>query len=297
MSMISCVVPAYNEEESLPIFWEKLTAVLRTLGRPWEVVVVNDGSTDGTAKILADLSAQHPELRVVTLPSNRGKSFGLMAGFKAAQGEFIVTLDADLQDDPEEIPRLVGLLESTPADLVGGWKKDRHDPFVKLVSSRVFNGIANGIMKTKFHDLNCGLKAYRKTVTDTLDLYGDLYRFIPLLAVANGFRVIETVVKHRPREHGVSKYGLRLGGAFDLISLLMLTRYRFRPLHFFGKWGALSMFIGFAFIVYLTIEHFLGRPIGDRPLLIFAMLFVVTGLQMIFTGLLADIVINRQSKS
>lgn len=297
MSMLSCVVPAYNEEESLPIFWEKLTAVLTTLNRPWEVVVVNDGSTDRTAEVLNTLMATDQRLRTVTLPVNRGKSFGLMAGFRAAKGEYIVTLDADLQDDPEEIPRLIELLEKTPADMVGGWKKERHDPFVKLVSSKVFNGIANRIMKTSFHDLNCGLKAYRKTVTDSLELYGDLYRFIPLLAVANGFRVIETPVKHHPREHGVSKYGLRLGGAFDLVSLLMITRYRFRPLHFFGKWGVLSILIGGVMLVYLAIDHFLGNAIGDRPLLIFGALFILAGLQMIFTGLLADVVINRQSRS
>ena len=298
MQKLSCVVPAYNEAESLPFLWAKLKPVLESLGTPWEVLVVNDGSTDATAKIVNDLHQQDQRIRLVNFSANRGKSYVLMAGFRAATGDVVVTLDADLQDDPNEIPNLLKEMETAPADMVGGWKKERHDPFIKLVSSKVFNGIANRMMRTKFHDLNCGLKAYRKEVVDSLNLYGDMYRFIPLLAVANGYRVTEIPVIHHPREHGVSKYGLRLNGAFDLISLLMITRYRFRPLHFFGRWGAVSMLVGFGLFAYLAVLHFQGQAIGSRPLLTFAGLFVLTGLQMIFTGLLADLVINnRQSRS
>jgi len=296
MAGITFLVPAYNEAESLPRLWERMKPLLDQYPGS-ELVVVSDGSTDGTNDLVRAYAQNDSRVRLVVFSSNRGKSAALMAGFKAAQGDRIVTLDADLQDDPDEIPRMLELLETTPADVVGGWKKKRHDPFFKLVSSKIFNGLANRIMGTKFRDMNCGLKAYRRDVVESLDLYGDLYRFIPILAVAKGFKAIETPVTHHPRRWGKSKFGLRLNGAFDLISLMMLTRYRFRPLHFFGRWGALFIFVGAAMLVYLAVEHFLGRAIGDRPLLIFAVLFVVTGFQMIFTGLLADLVINRQAKS
>ncbi len=296
MSGISFIVPAFNEEESLPKLWERLRPIVNRYPT-WEVIVVNDGSTDGTHQAISAITATDARVREIALSMNRGKSAVLMAGFRAAVGDVIVTLDADLQDDPDEIPRMIEMLDTAPADMVGGWKKDRHDPFTKLVSSKVFNWLANRIMRTAFRDLNCGLKVYRRSVIEALDLYGDLYRFIPILAVSRGFKAIETPVVHHARQWGKSKFGLRLNGIFDLVSLLMLTRYRFRPLHFFGRWGALFILVGFAAMVYLTVEHFRGLAIGNRPLLTFAMLFIVTGVQFFFTGLLADLVINRQSRS
>lgn len=295
MNSVSFIVPAWNEAESLPNLWPRLRPVVQRYS-DWELIIVSDGSTDGTNAFVSDLSRQEPRIKLIAFPANRGKSAALMAGFKAVQGEYVAMLDADLQDEPEEIPKMLDLLEKTPADMVGGWKQNRQDPVVKLISSKVFNWLANKIMKTKFHDLNCGLKVYRRAVVESLDLYGDLYRFIPILAVARGFRAIEMPVVHHARKWGKSKYGLRLNGIFDLVSLMMLTRYRFRPLHFFGRWGGLLILVGVIIMIYLTVEHFRGLAIGDRPLLIFGMLFILTGLQMIFTGLLADIVINRQTR-
>lgn len=295
MTKLSCVVPAYNEAESLPHFWQALQPVL-TQYPDWEVIVVSDGSTDGTTDVVRSLMQHESRLRLVELRRNQGKSAALMAGFAAATGDVVATLDADLQDDPQEIPKLVAALEEQSVDMVGGWKQHRQDPFIKVVSSKVFNGLANRALRTSFHDLNCGLKVYRSEVVHGLNLYGDMYRFIPLLATAQGWRAIELPVSHRPRAHGVSKYGLRLNGAFDLLSLLLITRYRWRPLHFFGRWGAVLFSIGLAILLYLTVLHFLGQAIGNRPLLIFGVLFVLTGVQLFFTGLLGDLIIQQRMK-
>lgn len=295
MTKLSCVVPAYNEAESLPHLWAVLQPVLNQFP-DWELLIVSDGSTDTTVMIAGDLAKTESRISVIDLRRNQGKSAALMAGFMAASGDVVVTLDADLQDDPLEIPKLIAALEEKNVDMVGGWKQHRHDPFIKVISSKVFNGLANQAMGTKFQDLNCGLKAYRSEVVKSLDLYGDLYRFIPLLATAQGWKAVELPVTHHPREHGVSKYGLRLNGAFDLLSLLLITRYRWRPLHFFGRWGAVLFGIGVAILGYLTVVHFMGQAIGDRPLLIFGMLFVLAGFQLFFTGLLGDLIVQQRHK-
>lgn len=293
MHMLSCVVPAYNEADSLPHLWARLEPVLNSFS-DWELLIVSDGSTDQTSAIVREWHKRDPRIRLIELRRNQGKSAALMAGFAAVKGDRVVMLDADLQDQPEEIPRLIETIDHQDVDMVTGWKKDRRDPWLKLISSKIFNGFANRALGTNFHDLNSGLKAYRREVVADLDLYGDLYRFIPLLAVANGWRVVEVPVKHQAREHGVSKYGLRLNGVFDLISLLMVTRYRWKPLHFFGRWGTFFLAIGFIILVYLTIEHFRGQAIGDRPLLVFGLLFILSGLQLLFTGLLGDLIVQRR---
>ncbi len=295
MTKLSCVIPAYNEAESLPHLWVALEPILKTFP-DWEVIFVSDGSTDGTLRWIKELGALNAKIRLVDLRRNRGKSAALMAGFSAAVGDVIVTLDADLQDDPTEVPKLIAALDEQNADMVGGWKQKRHDPLVKVLSSKVFNSLANGALGTHFNDLNCGLKAYRSEVAKSLDLYGDLYRFIPLLATAQGWKAIELPVTHHPRQHGVSKYGLRLNGVFDLMSLLLITRYRWKPLHFFGRWGALMLLIGVVILIYLTVQHFEGHTIGDRPLLIFGILFVLAGLQLFFTGLLGDLILQQRNK-
>lgn len=295
MTKLSCVIPAYNEAESLSHLWAALRPVVSTFP-DWEVLIVSDGSIDETVKIARQLAAVESRIKVVELRRNQGKSAALMAGFRTVTGDVVVTLDADLQDDPTEIPKLVQLLEQRNVDMVGGWKQQRHDPAIKVVSSRIFNALANRAMGTNFRDLNCGLKAYRREVVDGLDLYGDLYRFIPLLATAQGWRAIEVPVTHHPRSYGVSKYGLRLNGAFDLLSLLLITRYRWRPLHFFGRWGASLIAIGTAILIYLAVLHFLGQQIGNRPLLVFGVLFVVTGFQLFFTGLLGDLILQQRPR-
>ncbi len=295
VNKLSCVIPAFNEAESLPHLWERLKPVVSQFPA-WEVVLVSDGSTDATVAIAEQWVAQGDPVKVIDLHRNRGKSAALMAGLAVVSGDVVVTLDADLQDDPQEIPRLVQTLDDQQVDMVGGWKRDRKDPLIKKISSKVFNGIASRIAKQRFYDLNCGLKAYRREVVETLDLYGDLYRFIPILAVANGFRVAEIPVKHHARQWGVSKYGLRLSGAFDLLSLAMIANYRWRPLHLFGRWGALLALVGIILLGYLAWLRLQGETIGDRPLLIFGALFVIAGLQIFFTGLLGDLMIHHRRK-
>lgn len=295
MATVSFVVPAFNEEESLPHLREALGPIAQQYA-DWEVIVVDDGSTDRTAAIVEEWRRSESRVSCIRQRRNRGKSAALMAGFAAATKDIVVTLDADLQDDPQEIPKMVELIVGGTWDGVGGWKQNRKDPLVKVISSKVFNGLANTITKTHFHDLNCGLKAYRREVVQTLDLYGDLYRFIPILAIAQGWRMTEVPVVHHERQWGISKYGLRLSGAFDLITLMLIARYRWRPLHFFGRWGVLFLLIGLAILVYLSIVHFLGQAIAERPLLIFGVLFVVTGVQFIFTGLLGDLILQSRAK-
>lgn len=295
MVELTCIIPAYNEAESLPHLWPRLAAALEGISS-WEAIVVDDGSTDGTWQVIEALLKKDARCRSVRLKTNQGKSAALMAGFQAAAGSVVVTIDADLQDEPNEIPKLMGPIERNEADVVGGWKQDRQDPLVKRVSSKVFNAVANRVARTGWHDLNCGLKAYRREVVQGLDLYGDLYRFIPLLASAQGWRVMELPVQHHQRVYGRSKYGLRLGGIFDLVSLGIITKYRWRPLHFFGGWGSLFFLVGLASLVYLTIVHFQGHAINDRPLLLFGILMIITGLQLFFTGLLADLILHHQSR-
>ncbi len=292
MTKVSCIIPAYNEAESLPHLWSRLRPVMAAWPE-WEVVFVSDGSTDATVSIIRQLQADEPRIKLVELRRNQGKAAALMAGFGAVSGDRVVTLDADLQDEPNEIPKLIQILDQADVDMVTGWKRLRHDPWLKRLSSKVFNVAANRAMRTHFRDLNSGLKAYRREVIETLDLYGDLYRFIPLLAVAQGWRVTEVPVVHHPRRHGATKYGLRMNGAFDLISLLMVTKYRWRPLHFFGRWGTLVTMVGLVILAYLTVLRWQGQSIGSRPLLIFGVLFVLAGLQLFFTGLLGDLIIQR----
>lgn len=294
MTKLSCIVPAFNEADSLPHLWPVLEPVLQRYP-DWELIIVDDGSTDQTAQLVRDHAQQQSRVRLVEQRRNRGKSAALMAGFVAATGDIVVTLDADLQDDPREIPKLLGELQEKNLDMVGGWKQSRHDPWIKVLSSRVFNALANRSMGTHFRDLNCGLKVYRREVVQRLDLYGDFYRFIPLLAVADGWRAGEVPVVHHPRKYGQSKYGLRLNGIFDLFSILLITKYRDRPLHFFGRWGALLFLIGLGIMAYLTVEHFRGHAIADRPLLNFGLLFILSGLQLLFTGLLGDLIVQRRS--
>ena len=238
--MLSVVVPAHNEERSLPALTAELTAALGALGRPWEIVVVDDGSTDGTFATLTRLRAEQPALRVVRLRRNFGKAAALAAGFEHARGDVIVTLDGDGQDDPAEIPRLVAKLDEG-FDLVSGWKARRRDPLARRLLSRIYNAVTGWVSGVRLHDMNCGLKAYRGEVARGLHLYGELHRFIPVLAHYEGFSVAEVPVNHRPREHGRSRYGPEryLRGFFDLLTVTFMGRYRYRPLHLFGGLGLL----------------------------------------------------------
>ena len=276
--MISVVVPLHNEERSIALLHEELEAALDPLGEAWEAVYVDDGSTDGSFAALTRLHAHNENVRVVRLRRNFGKAAALAAGFAQAAGDRVVTIDGDLQDDPAEIPRLLAKLEEG-FDLVSGWKTKRRDPLRRRIPSKIFNRVAGWMSGLRLHDMNCGLKAYRAEVVHNLVLYGELHRFIPVLAHEQGYRIAELPVHHRPREHGRSRYGLEryLRGFLDLLTVSFMGRYRHRPLHLFGGLGLLLGFTGTALLVYLTIDKLLGHAIGKRPLLTLGVLLVVVG--------------------
>lgn len=286
----SIIIPLLNEEGSLQELWQELSAVMESLGKPWEVIFVDDGSTDGSPAVLAELKKQS-RVRVITFRKNSGKAAALQAGFKAAQGAIVITMDADLQDDPAEIPHLVAKLQEG-YDLVSGYKKERHDPFHKTIPSRIFNGLVRRISGLKLHDINCGLKTYRRAVVEELSIYGDLYRFIPIIAHNEGFRVTELPVNHRPRIHGKSKYGFSrfIRGLLDLFTVTFLNKFVKRPLHLFGTWGLLAIVVGLGLGVYLGVVHFTeGNTSRHQPLLIVMVVLIIAGIQLVSTGLVGEL--------
>lgn len=286
---LSIVIPAYNESESLPELLARITESADPLQLEYEIIVVDDGSNDGTFQTLKSLKPQYPRLRALRFRKNYGKSPALAEGFKAAQGERVITMDADLQDDPAEIPSLLAKLDEG-YDMVSGWKKERHDPITKTVPSKLFNLVTSLMSGIRLHDFNCGLKAYRKVVVESLQVYGELHRFLPVLAHWHGFRVGELVVKHHPRKFGRTKFGLArfFNGFFDLMTVLFLTRFRTTPLHIFGMIGMLSFSVGFLIELYLTIMWFYGHGIGGRPLFFLGILLIIVGIQFVGFGLLAE---------
>jgi dolichol-phosphate mannosyltransferase len=292
--VISVVVPVRDEELTVEPLYEELARALSRRDEPWEVVFVDDGSRDGTHAALVRLHATAPNVRVVRLRRNVGKAAALDAGFREVEGELVVTIDGDLQDDPAEIPRLLAKLDEG-YDLVTGWKAHRSDPLSRRVLSRVFNTVTGWLSGLRLHDMNCGLKAFRVEVARELDLYGELHRFVPVLAHDLGFRVTELSVNHRPREHGRSRYGMEryARGFLDLLTVTFMSRYRHRPLHLFGGLGLLLGAIGTGILVYLTVVKLTGEPIGRRPLLLLGVLLVVVGIQFLSLGLLSELVTSQ----
>jgi glycosyltransferase involved in cell wall biosynthesis len=295
--VISVVVPVHDEERTVALLFEELQAALEPLGQPWETVFVDDGSTDGSFATLTRLHSGHGNVRVVRLRRNFGKAAALAAGFAQAEGDGVVTIDAELQDDPAEIPRLLAKLDEG-FDLVSGWKAHRRDPLSRRALSRVFNWVTGRVSGVRLHDLNCGLKAYRAEVVRGLRLYGELHRFIPVLAHYRGHRIAELPVNHRPREHGRSRYGLEryLRGFLDLLTVSFIGRYRYRPLHLFGGLGLALGTLGFAVLVYLTVVKLGGHAIGQRPLLILGVLLVVVGLQIFSLGLITELITSHHEE-
>ena len=295
--MISVVVPVHDEERSVALLHDELSSVLEPLGRPWEVVFVDDGSTDGTFAALTRLHAQYDEVRVVRLRRNFGKAAALQAGFEEAQGDVVVTIDGDLQDDPAEIPRLLAKLDEG-FDLVSGWKTKRRDPLTRRIPSRIFNRVTGRLSGLRLHDLNCGLKAYRAEVVQGMRLYGELHRYIPVLAHYRGYRIAELPVHHRPREHGHSNYGVEryLRGFLDLLTVTFMGRYRHRPLHLFGGIGLLMSLIGLIILVYLTVLKLAGHAIGQRPLLTLGVLLLVVGIQLLSLGLISELITSHHEE-
>ena len=295
---VSVVLPVLDEVESLGVLYRELTTVLEGLGRPYELIFVDDGSRDGSFETLEKLHRSDERVRVLRLRRNFGKAAALAVGFREANGEIVVTLDADLQDDPNELPRLLTRLEEG-YDLVSGWKRDRQDRLSKTLPSRLFNWVTSRLTGLRLHDFNSGFKVYRREVVEELRLYGELHRFIPTLAAWRGFRVDELPVHHRPRQFGRSKYGSARfwRGSLDLITVLFLTRYTRRPLHLFGGLGLLAWTAGFAANLYLTGLWLAGvRPIGNRPLLAFGVLSMLTGVQFFAIGLLSELVLSYQTR-
>lgn len=286
---LSIVIPAYNEKASLPELLEKIMQAMKPVNLCYEILVVDDGSVDGTFELLKSLKEQYACLRAISFRRNYGKSPALSEGFKLVRGKVVVTMDADLQDEPAEIPNLLEKLEEG-YDLISGWKKVRQDPFTKTIPSRIFNFVTSQLTGISIHDFNCGLKAYRREVTSALQVYGELHRFLPVLAHWMGFRIAEIPVIHHPRRYGKSKFGIArfFNGFFDLLTVLFLTRFKTSPLHIFGMVGMVSFLIGFFIESFLTIYWFLGHGIGQRPLFFLGILLIIVGIQFIGFGFLAE---------
>ncbi len=293
---LSIIIPAYNEVESLPVLAKEIRDVCGREGIEYEAIVIDDGSKDGTFACVQALSAQDPRIRGVQFRQNCGKAAALSEGFARARGKYVITMDADLQDNPAEIPGIIKML-ADGADLVSGWKKKRYDPLGKTLPSKLFNAITGKVAGVKLHDFNCGLKGYKLEVVKSLDLYGELHRYIPVLAHWNGFTVAEKIVEHRPRQFGVSKYGwARLNnGMFDLITLVFLHRYTSRPLHLFGFVGLLFSLIGFLILAGFAVTWALTGNGHVRPLMLAGVAFMIVGVQFISIGLLGEMINHRMA--
>ena len=291
---LSIVIPLLNEEESLNPLANEIRKAVKPLNINYEVIFVDDGSTDGSLKTIKDICRQDKRFRYISFRKNYGKSAALNIGFKHVTGDVVVTMDADLQDDPNEIGNLLKKLQEGN-DLVSGWKKKRFDPLIKKYSSKFFNYITRIMSGIKIHDFNCGLKAYRVEVTQSIKVYGELHRYMPVLADWNGYRVAEIPVAHHARRYGHTKFGISrfFKGFIDLVTVMFATRYIKRPMHFFGFFGALSFFVGILVNGFLTIEWINGKPLSNRPMLFLGMLLIIVGVQFFSVGLLGEMLVHN----
>jgi glycosyltransferase involved in cell wall biosynthesis len=294
--LITAVVPAWNEAESLPELQRELAAALDGLGGPWEVLYIDDGSRDGTDAVVARLAAADPRVRGVSFRGNYGKAAALATGFRLARGEWIATLDADLQDDPAELPKLVAALEGG-LDLVSGWKRRRRDPFSKTMPSKVFNLVTSWVVGLRLHDFNCGFKLYRREVTEAIQVYGELHRVLPALAHWQGFRVGEVAVNHRARKHGRSKFGVSrfVNGFLDLLSAAFISTSALKPLHVFGRIGGACLLVGGGISLWFVEQWLTGMPMRTRPLMLIAGWLLLTGVQFILMGLLGEMIAHMRA--
>lgn len=291
--LISFVIPVYNENESIRLLYEGIMKEVKKGEIAYEILFVDDGSSDSSAEVIKQLIEQDKSVHLISFRKNFGKAMALETGFRNAKGNVVITMDADLQDDPVEIPQFIAKLEEG-YDLVSGWKKERHDPLEKRLPSKLFNKVTSMLSGVKLHDFNCGYKAYRREVVDAVDVYGELHRYIPVLAYRKGFRITEIVVHHNKREFGKSKYGFEryLRGLFDSLTVAFLGKYYDRPMHLFGKAGLLSGIAGGIICVYLLVIKLMGESIGGRPLLMLGVLLVILGVQMFSIGFLGDMVVD-----
>jgi len=289
---IAVVVPAYNEAESLPELVARIDTAITGMGRTWEVWVVDDGSSDGTFEVVQQLAAERPQVHGLCFGRNFGKAAALAAGFNAVDAALVITMDADLQDDPAEIPALAALVDEG-WDLVSGWKQDRKDSFIKNKTSKVFNWFTGRMCGLQLHDFNCGLKAYRGVVTQNVQLYGDMHRYVPALAHLNGYRVTEMPVRHFARKYGTTKYGMDrfVNGFLDLLTVYFLHARRTSPLHFFGRAGLGFFTVGGGISAWFLLQWALGHGLRLRPILLLGLVFIIVAFQAVSLGLIAELVV------
>ena len=299
---ISVVIPAKDEEESIPELCQWITSVMESNRLSYEIIFVDDGSTDGTWSRIGAINEANPRIKGVRFNRNFGKSAALQTGFKAATGKVVITMDADLQDSPDEIPELYRMISQEGYHLVSGWKKKRHDPLSKTIPSRFFNFITRMLSGIKLHDFNCGLKAYQSVVVKNIAVYGEMHRYIPVIAKWAGFsKITEKIVEHRERKYGYTKFGIErfINGFLDLLSVTFVSRFRQKPMHFFGTWGTLSFLVGFILTVKLFWDKIealyfshlpVKRDITEQPIFYIALVAVVIGVQLFVTGFLAEMI-------
>ncbi|MDR1756163.1 MAG: glycosyltransferase family 2 protein [Culturomica sp.] len=303
---ISVVVPLYNEEESLPELTAWIGKVMKENGFSYEIILIDDGSSDRSWEVIESLNKTEPCIRGIKFRRNYGKSAALQSGFSAAQGEVVITMDADLQDSPDEIPELYRMVTGERFDLVSGWKKKRYDPLSKTVPTKLFNATARRFSGIKLHDFNCGLKAYRCNVVKNIEVYGEMHRYIPILAKQAGFtRIGEKTVQHRARKYGQTKFGLNrfMNGFLDLLSISFITRFSRKPMHFFGALGSLIFLIGLIAIVWLGVDKYLylhrgikAPLITDMPYFYIALVCIILGTQLFLAGFIAELVARSSSE-
>lgn len=304
---ISVVVPLYNEEESLGELCQWISRVMQEHGFTYEILLIDDGSTDSSWEVVHQIYSRNPYVKGIRFNRNNGKSAALDTGFKACKGKVVITMDADLQDSPDEIPGLYQLICKEGYDMVSGWKKKRHDPLSKTIPSKFFNWVTRKISSIELHDFNCGLKAYRREVVKNISIYGEMHRYIPAIVKWRGFdRIGEKVVQHRPRKYGVTKFGWErfMTGFLDLVSITFVSKFKQRPMHFFGSLGAFSFFVGFLIAAWLIGEkvyanmfrHVVARAVTDQPLFFLALVLLIIGVQLFLAGFLAEMMVMNSDK-
>lgn len=296
---LSVVVPLYDEAPSLPQLHEEIVRAAEASGMDFEVLYIDDGSTDGSDRVLAALAAADGRVRVASFRRNFGKSAALAVGFSRVRGDYVMTLDADLQDDPAELGNLLRALREGGYDLVSGWKAQRHDPWTKTWPSWLFNTVTARVTNTRLHDMNCGLKLYRREVVDQLEVYGELHRYLPALANWKGFKVGECPVRHRPRAHGRSKFGAArfINGFLDLVAVSFMQTSALKPLHVFGRIALIFWLVGGAILAYFFGLWLLGEPLRVRPLFLAGAVLVIVGMQFSMMGLLGEMIASQRPKT
>jgi glycosyltransferase involved in cell wall biosynthesis len=292
---LSIIIPFLNEEESLVELHQWISKIMDSTTMSYEVIFIDDGSTDNSWQVVEKLKAQNSEIRAIKFRRNYGKSGALNMGFEAAQGQVIITMDADLQDSPEEIPALYDMITKEGYDIVSGWKQKRYDPITKTIPTKIYNGVTRWLTGIHLHDMNCGLKAYKKEVVKSIEVYGEMHRYIPVIAKWAGFTKIgEKVVQHQARKYGYTKFGISrfIYGFLDLFSIMFMGKFGKRPMHFFGTVGTLLSFVGLSTLLYLSAGKFFFNEtkIAERPLFFFGILLIIVGFQLFMTGFIAELV-------